>query len=397
MKYHPLFCLLLFSTCLQAQPAKDQNKAVQLLKQTARKLNNMQSVSYRYTREMRYYEDNYHHIDSAAVYIQYQPRNIGGLRFQATRFSARFIYDGTRTLRLDDNTMTIDTATVKTSAALESNTFLYHSLATLRNILPLIIQSDTIQKSLSDTILQGRRFLCIRMEAAGRYFGSLYGIQQLPPEATVKRPYYLLIDPETLLPYQYVAKLVRGADDRDFITVTYKSIDTNPKAPGDDSWLYATYAGRYSPFKAKERKPIITTGALVRNFTLPRYTPAAIDSISLQQFAGKVVLLDFWFKSCGPCMQAMPHYNTLQQKFGKDGFQLITINIEDGVDDMKFFYNKYKPAYQMLFRGETLFEQLGLSGCPSSILLNKNSKVTHVFHGFNQSLIESKIAEVIIQ
>lgn len=397
MKYHLLSCLLLPGSCLQAQPDKDQNKAVQLLQQTARKLNNMQSVSYRYTREMRYYEDNYHHIDSAAVYIQYQPRNIGGLRFQATRFPGRFIYDGARTLRLDDNTMTIDTATVKTIAALESNSFLYHSLATLRNILPLIIQSGDIQKSVSDTILQGRRFLSVTIEAPGRYFGGFNGIQQLPADANLRRPYYLLIDPETQLPYQYVAKIVRGADDRDFITVTYKYIDTNPKAPGNDSWLYATYAGRYSPFKAKERKPIISTGAVVRNFTLPRYTPAAIDSTSLQQFAGKVVLLDFWFKSCGPCMQAMPHYNTLQQKFGKDGFQLITINIEDGIDDMKYFYNKYKPAYQMLFRGETLFEQLGLSGCPSSILLDKNRKVTHVFHGFNQSLIKSKIAEVMVQ
>jgi thiol-disulfide isomerase/thioredoxin len=346
---------------------------------------------------MRYYEDNYHNMDSAAMYIHYLSGSIGGLRFQATRPAARFIYDGARTLRLDDDNMTIDTATIKTIASLESNAFLYHSLATLRNILPLIIQTENVKKSLSDTILQGRRFLSVRIEAPGRYFGGLSGIQQLPADANLKRPYYLLIDPETGLPYQYVAKLVRGVDDRDFITVTYKSIDANPVAPQNDTWLYTTYAVRYSPFKAKERKPIVKAGVLVSNFTLPRYTAEAIDSTSLQQFAGKVVLLDFWFKSCGPCMQAMPHYNTLQQKFGKDGFQLITINIEDGVDDMKFFYNKYQPNYYLLFKGQTLFDQLGLSGCPSSILLDKNSKVTHVFHGFNQPLIESKIAEVMAQ
>lgn len=396
MKYNTLFSLVLLSICTQAQSGKE-SKAVQLLQKTLSKLNSMQSVSYHYTREMRYHEDNYHHLDSAAVYIQYEPRNIGGLRFQATRSPARFIYDGVRTLRLDDSNMTIDTATVKTMAALEGNTFLYHSLATIRNILPLIIQSDDIQKSVSDTTLQGRHFLSVRMEAPGRYFGSLYGIQQLPADANLKRPYCLLIDPETLLPYQYVAKLVRGTDDRDFITVTYKSIDANPAAPKAGSWLYATYATRYSPFRPKERKPIVKAGALVGNFTLPRYTAEAIDSISLQQFAGKIVLLDFWFKSCGPCMQAMPHYNALQQKFGKDGFRLITINIEDGVDDMKFFYNKYRPNYHMLFGGQALFDKLGLSGCPSSILLDKNTKVTHVFHGFNQALIESKIAEVMVQ
>jgi thiol-disulfide isomerase/thioredoxin len=397
MKYSPLFCLLLLSICMQAQSGKDESKAVQVLQKTLTKLNSMQSVSYHYTREMRYYEDNYYNMDSAAVHILYEPRNIGGLRFQATHSSGRFIYDGVRTLRLNDKNMTIDTATVKTTAALEGNSFLYHSLATLRNILPLIIQSDNIQKSVTDTMLHERRFLCVRMEAPGRYFGGFNGIQQLPADANLKRPYYLLIDPQTGLPYQYIAKLVRGTDDRDFITVTYKSIDANPAALKNDSWLYATYATRYSPFKAKERKPVIKPGALVHDFTLPHYTAEAIDSISLQQFAGKVVLLDFWFKSCGPCMQAMPHYNTLQQKFGKDGFQLITINIEDGVDDMKFFYNKYQPNYYMLFKGQTLFDQLGLSGCPSSILLDKNSKVTHVFHGFNQSLIEGKIAEVMIQ
>lgn len=228
------------------------------------------------------------------------------------------------------------------------------------------------------------------------YFGLFSGIKHLQ-SSNLRRPYYLLINKNNFLPYQFVSKYIRGNDDRDFVRVTFTGINTTPKAPGTLSWMYDAYADKYQPFHPLERKPTVKAGTVVADFTLPEYTPGLIDSVSLHQYKRKVVLLDFWFKSCGPCMEAMPHYNALQSKFGKEGFQLLTINIEDGLDDMKYFFNKYQPTYKMLFNGSQLFERLGLTGCPTSVLLDKSGKVVHVFMGFDQPAIEKKIEATMIQ
>jgi len=131
------------------------------------------------------------------------------------------------------------------------------------------------------------------------------------------------------------------------------------------------------------------------NFTLPAYTASGIDSVSLSRYKGKLVLVDFWFKSCGPCMAAMPKYNALQHKFGEEVFQLLTINITDTKEDIAFFYNKYQPNYPMLFNGDLVFDSLGFTGCPTSVLLDKSGKVMEVFYGFDEALIEKKVSSIL--
>jgi thiol-disulfide isomerase/thioredoxin len=45
---------------------------------------------------------------------------------------------------------------------------------------------------------------------------------------------------------------------------------------------------------------------------------------------GRVVLLDFWFTTCTPCVQAIPHLRDLQKKYGSQGFQVVGIAEERG-------------------------------------------------------------------
>jgi len=49
---------------------------------------------------------------------------------------------------------------------------------------------------------------------------------------------------------------------------------------------------------------------------------------------GKVVIIDFWATNCVPCIQALPHYVELQQKFGDKGLVVITVSV-DPIDNKK--------------------------------------------------------------
>ncbi|MFT3823817.1 MAG: TlpA disulfide reductase family protein [Chitinophagaceae bacterium] len=372
------------------------NKAITILQKVNDKLNSSSKISYQYTHETRYYGDNYHYLRDASLYIEYTSDNPVGLRFQGSETGFQQVFNGFMFMNISLKNMTIDTTPVRSAAKLDNNSYMYNSLAMLRNILPEVIKNDSFRTSLSDTSLNGQQLYCVKIEKPSTYFGLFRGTSRVGV-ADLQRPYYLLVDKKTFLPYQFIAKYIRGNDDRDFVTVTYKNINLHPSSPGNASWQYAAYTAQYKPYVPAPKIPLVAAGTTVADFTLPSYTSAAITDISLHQYAGKVILLDFWFKSCGPCMQAIPHYNILQQKFNNDQFQLITVNVADSVDDIKFFYNKFSPVYPMLFNGQKLFESLGFTGCPSSALLDKNGKVVQTFAGFDAAVIEKKIAEVIAQ
>ena len=378
---------LVYVLCVSAQVPGTTATAV--LNSVSQKLNSLFSVSYSYIREMRYYADNYDSKDTASMYIEFSPALPMGVRFQAARNGDLYIYDGKRILDIDANMMTIDSSTASSERML-SNSFLYNSMASLRNNLPMIIKSDSFSKVLSDTVLNGRQLLSIRMEAAGTYLGAVTGTGRMD-DPSLRRPYFLLVDKKTLLPYQFVSKLVNGADDRDYIRVTYSDVKPNPPAKAGRSWTYAAYEGKYKPYVEPVKVPLVKAGDLLPSFRLPVYTEKGSDSLSSELLRGKLVLVEFWFKSCGPCIKAMPHYNALQEKYKSQGFELVTINLDDPVEDVAYFYKKYPPAYRMLYNGISLFESLGFEGCPSSVLVDRTGKVVKTFYGFNGDEIGKSI------
>ncbi|MES2328189.1 MAG: TlpA disulfide reductase family protein [Bacteroidota bacterium] len=370
--------------------------AVSILQKTMARLAQLKKLSYHHTRETHYYADNYQNLMQADLYLDFTGSGPIGLQFQADEQKSSFVYDGKRTLRLDKENRTIDSSAATTMKSIQNNSYLYHSLAMLRRMLPLAIGNDSLQKTVSDTLVGNKQYYNVRIEGAGMYFTLLGDIDHYTA-VDLKRPYYLLIDKKTFLPYQFISKYVRGTDDRDFVTVTYSSINTKPEAPANSSWEYASYADTYKPYVAPVKIPVVKPGTILTDFTLPAYSSTGTDSVSLNQYKGKLVLLDFWFKSCGPCMEAMPHYNELQTQFRMDGFELLTVNVEDPVADIKFFYDKHQPIYKMMYGGGKLWHSLGFTGCPSSVLLDRSGKVVEAIYGFNKEQLSKKITALLKQ
>ena len=93
-----------------------------------------------------------------------------------------------------------------------------------------------------------------------------------------------------------------------------------------------------------ERRRLCSTLCLLRpdyadiNRTAPDFTLQSLDgrSVRLSDFRGKTVVLNFWTKTCRPCLEEMPSLGDFARRLGKKSdVVVVTISTDDTVDDVR--------------------------------------------------------------
>ncbi len=70
----------------------------------------------------------------------------------------------------------------------------------------------------------------------------------------------------------------------------------------------------------------VNVGGYAPDFTLT--TPDG-KKVSLSQFRGKVLLLDFWATWCGPCLREMPNVIALYKKYHSKGLEILGVSLDE--------------------------------------------------------------------
>lgn len=115
--------------------------------------------------------------------------------------------------------------------------------------------------------------------------------------------------------------------------------------------------------------------------------------IKLEDYKGKVVILNFWATWCRPCLEEMPHLVELQETYKDKGLEVIGLTIEpdDTPEKVKAFAEKQGLNYTLgWIDGKTRDEFLKISkfdGIPQTFLINKQGQIAGVFTGGNISTI----------
>lgn len=135
------------------------------------------------------------------------------------------------------------------------------------------------------------------------------------------------------------------------------------------------------------------TAAPDASFLIPQYTRLPEFSLpNLQgtpmnssQWAGQVLVLNFWATWCGPCQQEIPLFMELQRKLGSQGVQFVGIAIDDP-EAVRSFAKQQAINYPILLGAEdaiALSQQLGnrIQGLPFSVIFDRTGRLAHTHIG----------------
>ena len=115
--------------------------------------------------------------------------------------------------------------------------------------------------------------------------------------------------------------------------------------------------------------------------------------VSLTDYRGKVVLLDFWASWCSPCVAAMPFYESLQAE--DHGFDLVilTLNLESP-DKARRFVEKQGHTLPTLVDAEKkVMTSYGVQAIPDAILIDPDGNILARFAGGNEDALRGALVD----
>jgi len=153
--------------------------------------------------------------------------------------------------------------------------------------------------------------------------------------------------------------------------------------------VLALVGATYLADKATRVKPkgtVKADGPVVATVA-PDFTLKDLDGkdVSLGQYKGKVVLINFWATWCDPCRIEIPWLIEMQQKYGDKGFTVLGVAMdEEGKSEVAPFVAKERfnvngqklpMSYPVLLGNDAMADKFGgLLGYPTSILISRDGK-----------------------
>lgn len=113
-------------------------------------------------------------------------------------------------------------------------------------------------------------------------------------------------------------------------------------------------------------------GSLFPAFTL---TDASGRERSLENYRGKVLLVDFWVRGWTPWQRDLENLRNLHRRYQKSGFEVLGVCLEPGAQDVAEFAARQGLSWPQVPDGAALTRQLGIFGTSANFLINQEGQI----------------------
>ena len=120
-------------------------------------------------------------------------------------------------------------------------------------------------------------------------------------------------------------------------------------------------------------------------------------SVSLSDYKGRVVLLNFWATWCHRCKSEIPWYVEFQEKYKSRGLTVLGASMDDGGwKVVKPFIKAKKLNYPVMIANDGLAKQYELSAMPLSVLIDRKGRIAESHSGVvDRTSWETEIQELL--
>ncbi|MGL1935961.1 MAG: TlpA family protein disulfide reductase [Fibrobacterales bacterium] len=136
-----------------------------------------------------------------------------------------------------------------------------------------------------------------------------------------------------------------------------------------------------------------------KEYTLPSFSLSDIEGIthSVDEYKGKVVVLDFWATWCVTCRYVFPKLNEIYKSSASDKVAILGINTDKKFKKKKLkkYIKKNRIEYPVLFdQKSTLAPKLGVTAVPSLMVFDTTGKLIAHMNGYDVEEEEKIIAQI---
>ena len=133
-------------------------------------------------------------------------------------------------------------------------------------------------------------------------------------------------------------------------------------------------------FSCASEKPDLKNLVLIKNPKLYEdviFTDINRKNVNLDDFSGKLLILNFWATWCAPCREEMPSLDNLQSNTKLNNLKIFPINIgQEDIAKAEFFFKELNIKNLDIYIDApiTLAKKFSLRGVPTTILFNKEGR-----------------------
>jgi len=126
------------------------------------------------------------------------------------------------------------------------------------------------------------------------------------------------------------------------------------------------------------------------------FTSLSGGKITLDEFKGSVVLLNFWTTSCGVCLSEIPTLSSLQDSYASQGLRVVGVAVDDNVDSIRKVAEQRHVNYTVASGDNQMEEQFGADGFPVTLVIGRDGRIYSRHSGaVSREAIESEVAQLL--
>ena len=107
------------------------------------------------------------------------------------------------------------------------------------------------------------------------------------------------------------------------------------------------------------------------------------QDVSLAQYKGQVVMINFWASWCGPCRQEMPLLESIYKKYNRMGFTLLGVNVEPDSKAANDWLKETPVSFPILYDKDSKVSKLyDVGGMPCTVIIDRSGKLRVLHRGY---------------